>query len=242
MGIHTGAHEAKRLGFAEADRRRRLRPRRGARSWRCGEPRVNGRSAKKIPVAGIELVDAVDIQFARDWLRVKLLPSPNGATRTASLRVHPTRIPPATCWPTGRQLNAISVWGQPGHALFTAAAPTNATASRSFRTDRVGLGDAAGFQRLTSSRPHATARRVAVAQRETATTCASPRARPPCRGNRRGSGPQRLSLSAVLQHEVDRGQHVPVVLTTPLHAKAQGDRRCARSTRSRPSGPPRFFE
>ena len=227
-GYGQALDEAKRLGFAEADPSLDVSGRDAAQKLAILASLAFSVQVAEadVHVEGIELVDAVDITFARELgYVVKLLAiAERREADRLSLRVHPTLIhADDVLSDVAGSFNAISVWGHAlGHALFygrgagqmpTASAVVSdlmgvalGTTPLAFKRlkifpDTTAPADVLPFEQLeTRYYLRLTARDVPGVLAEIAEAL----------------GRNGISLSAVLQHEVDRGQHVPVVITTHL--------------------------
>ncbi len=227
-GYAQALDEAKRLGFAEADPALDVSGRDAAQKLALlASLAFNVQVAEvDIHVEGIELVDAVDITFARELgYVVKLLAiAERRAADRLSLRVHPTLLHTDDLLAdVGGSFNAISVWGHAlGHALFYGRGAGQMPTASAVVSDLIGVAlgttplafkrlkifpdvtppaDVLPFEQLeTRYYLRLTARDVPGVLAEIAEAL----------------GRNGISLSAVLQHEVDRGQHVPVVITTHL--------------------------
>jgi homoserine dehydrogenase len=227
-GYAQALDEAKRLGFAEADPALDVSGRDAAQKLALlASLAFNVQVAEvDIHVEGIELVDAVDITFARELgyvVKLLAIAERRDADRL-SLRVHPTLLHTDDLLAdVGGSFNAISVWGHAlGHALFYGRGAGQMPTASAVVSDLIGVAlgttplafkrlkifpdvtppaDVLPFEQLeTRYYLRLTARDVPGVLAEIAEAL----------------GRNGISLSAVLQHEVDRGQHVPVVITTHL--------------------------
>jgi homoserine dehydrogenase len=227
-GYEQALDEAKQLGFAEADPTLDVSGRDAAQKLAIlASLAFNVQVAEAdIHVEGIELVDAVDITFARELgyvVKLLAIAERRDADRL-SLRVHPTLIhADDVLSDVAGSFNAISVWGHAlGHALFYGRGAGQMPTASAVVSDLIGVAlgttplafkrlkifpdttapaDVLPFEQLeTRSYLRLTARDVPGVLAEIAEAL----------------GRNGISLSAVLQHEVDRGQHVPVVITTHL--------------------------
>ena len=232
-GYAQAVDEAKKLGFAEADPTLDVSGRDAAQKLAIlAGLAFNVQVAEAdVYVEGIEQVDAVDITFARELgYVVKLLAIAERRdvdrrdSDRLSLRVHPTLIHTEDVLAdVSGGFNAISVWGHAlGHALFYGRGAGQMPTASAVVSDLIGV--ALGTTPLAFKRLNIYPDAVAPADvlpfeqletryylRLTARDVPGVLAEIAERLGRNG-----ISLSAVLQHEVDRGQHVPVVITTHL--------------------------
>lgn len=227
-GYAQALEEAKKLGFAEADPTLDVSGRDAAQKLAIlAGLAFNVQVAEAdIHVEGIERVDSVDITFARELgYVVKLLAiAERREADRLSLRVHPTLIhTDDVLADVSGGFNAISVWGHAlGHALFYGRGAGQMPTASAVVSDLIGV--ALGTTPLAFKRFNIFPDTVAPADvlpfeqletryylRLTARDVPGVLAEIAERLGRNG-----ISLSAVLQHEVDRGQHVPVVITTHL--------------------------
>lgn len=220
--------EAKKLGFAEADPTLDVSGRDAAQKLALlASLAFNVQIAEKdIHVEGIESVDPVDIRFAQElgYVMKLLAIAQRSDEDRLTLSVRPTLVHrDDVLADVGGSFNAISVYGHAlGHALFYGRGAGQMPTASAVVSDLIGVAlgsvpiafknlrifpdmtppaDVLPFEQLqTRYYLRLIARDVPGVLAEIATAL----------------GRNGISLSAVLQHEVDRGQHVPVVITTHL--------------------------
>lgn len=229
--------EARELGFAESDPTMDVSGRDAAQKLALlASLAFNVQvSESDIHVEGIERIDAADIKFAQELgyvIKLLAIAQRNDGDRL-TLGVHPTLVHhDDVLSDVSGSFNAISVYGHAlGHALFygrgagqmpTASAVVSdligvalgsvPIAFKNLRIfpDMTGPADVLPFEQLeTRYYLRLTARDVPGVLAEIAEAL----------------GRNGISLSAVMQHEQDRGQHVPVVITT--HKSREGSMRQA---------------
>jgi homoserine dehydrogenase len=188
-----------------------------------------------IHVEGIDKLEAVDIGYARELgYVIKLLAIAERANGDqVSLRVHPTLVHKEDqLAQVSGSFNAISVYGHAlGHALFYGRGAGRTPTASAIVADLVGLATGTmteTFKRIKiypdevppvkvlpfeqlKSRYY-----IRLAAKDEPGVLAQVTA---------ALGKHGISLSAVLQHETEAGQHVPVVITT--HQAREGDVRAA---------------
>ncbi len=220
--------DAKKLGFAEADPTLDVSGRDAAQKLALLASLAFNLNVVEtdVYVEGIDRLEPADIELARELgyvIKLLAIAERRDGDRL-SLRVHPTLVHrDDVLSDVAGSFNAISVYGHAlGHALFygrgagqmpTASAVVADLVSVALGTaqtafDRLRIfpdttqpADVLPFEQLeTRYYLRLTARDVPGVLAEIAEAL----------------GRNGISLSAVLQHEVDRGQHVPVVITTHL--------------------------
>lgn len=230
--------EAQKLGFAEADPTLDVSGRDAAQKLAllaglAFDARI---SESDIHVEGIEKIQRVDIEFARDLNYViKLLAiGERGADGRLALRVHPTLVhQDDVLAEVSGSFNAISVYGNAlGHALFYGRGAGQMPTASAVVADLVGVAlgtTPAAFEQLRIFPDSAAPARVLPIEqlesryylRLTARDLPGVMAQVA-----HALGDHQISLSAILQHEADDGsQYVPVVITT--HRAKEGAVRAA---------------
>ncbi len=229
--------EAQRLGFAESDPTMDVSGRDAAQKLALlSSLAFNVQvSESEIHVEGIERIEPTDIQFARELgYVIKLLAiAQRSDGNRLTFAVHPTLVHrDDVLSDVSGSFNAISVYGHAlGHALFYGRGAGQMPTASAVVSDLIGVAlgtvpetfkklkifpdvtapaDVLPFDQLeTRYYLRLTARDVPGVLAEIAEAL----------------GRNGISLSAVMQHEQDRGQHVPVVITT--HKSREGSMRQA---------------
>jgi homoserine dehydrogenase len=229
--------EAQKLGFAEANPTLDVSGRDPAQKLAIlAGLAFNVKIAESdIHVEGIDKLEAVDIGYARELgYVIKLLAiAERAAGDQVSLRVHPTLVHKEDqLAQVNGSFNAISVYGHAlGHALFYGRGAGRTPTASAIVADLVGLATGTMVE---------TFRRIKIYPDEVAPVKVLPFEQLKSRYYIRlaakdepgvlaqvtaALGKHGISLSAVLQHETEAGQHVPVVITT--HQAREGDIRAA---------------
>jgi homoserine dehydrogenase len=227
LSYEDALNEAQRAGFAEADPTLDVSGRDAAQKLAIlGGLAFNARIRESdIHVEGIDRIDPLDIRFAGELgYVIKLLAIGEAQRNGLSLRVHPALVHrDDVLADVGGSFNAVSVWGDAlGHALFygrgAGSTPTASAVASDIVDMALGVTDAA-FNQLRIFPDLTPAARVLP--------FAELRSRYYLRLMAKDEpgvlaqvthilGEQGISLSAILQHEMDEGNSVPVIITTHM--------------------------
>jgi homoserine dehydrogenase len=227
--------EAQRAGFAEADPTLDVSGRDTAQKLAIlGGLAFNARIAESdIHVEGIERIDPLDIRFARELRYVIKLLAVGETVRGdsgdgLSLRVHPALVHEDNVLAdVSGSFNAVSVWGDAlGHALFygrgAGSTPTASAVASDIVDMALGVSDAAFNQLRIFPDLTPPANLLPFAQlRSRYYLRLMVRDEPGVLAQvTRILGEQEISLSAILQHEMEEDHGVPVIITT--HVAREG--------------------
>jgi homoserine dehydrogenase len=223
--------EAQKLGFAEADPALDVSGRDAGQKLAVLAGLAFGARVKEsdVAVAGIDTLQPVDIKLAGELgYVIKLLAIGTRVGDRLALRVHPTLIPKQDVLAdVGGSFNAVSVYGHAvGHTLFYGRGAGRFPTASAVVSDLIDV--ALGVTPLAFRQLNIFPDTVPPMQVCPATDLVgryylrlTVKDQPGVFAEvTRILGEQKISLSAVLQHETNDGQSVPVVITT--HKAVEG--------------------
>ncbi len=220
--------EAQKLGFAEANPILDVSGRDAAQKLSIlASLAFNARLTEKdIHVEGIDKLDAADIKFAGELgYVIKLLAiAQRGAGNSITLRVHPTLVhKDDVLADVSGSFNAISVYGDAlGHALWYGRGAGRMPTASAVVADLVGIGlgsTPAVFKQLRTFPDQTQPANVLPFEQLESRYYLRVLAKDApgvMAAIAMTLGRHQVSISAILQHESNQANHVPIVITTHL--------------------------